>query len=1036
MSTEAESVARCSQTNTYEPANVQRWRAALESEVEPWELAELDNPRSLVSAFSGSLAFGTGGIRHPMGIGPNRINRLTIGMVTQGFANWLYDKPGAKSVVICYDTRTHSHAFAEITACVLASNGIRSLLLPKAQPTPVLDFSVRNLGCSAGICITASHNSREYNGFKVYGADGVQITDATARAIQAQIELVNPFDDVRPMGMAEAIEAGLVAEVSADILDLYHEAVLTQRLDVNCADLHVVYSPLNGTGLNHAERIMNALGINYSLVDAQVDPDGSFSNCPKPNPENPAAMAAGMKQMAEEGADLFLANDPDADRIGVACLHQGLPRLLAGDEIGLLLFDYICRHSTESRGSYAAVTTIVTTPLADSIAEAHGVELIRTLTGFKYIGEQIGWLKNKGKEFLLGFEESCGYLRGDYVRDKDGMCALMLICEVAAYYKSQSMTLADALRELYERYGFILGRQLTTKFDISGGKAPAKRLVEGLRSAPPASLSGLTVERTIDYLHEQSMPTTAGVSSQELPPSDVLEWQLAGGTRVLIRPSGTEPILKIYIFAHAPTKSRASELLESLYADINALIDTRKNRIQGGTVIHVVLLSGGSGTRLWPLSNAARSKQFLKVLRDAAGNSVSMVQRVFTQIAAVDADIDITIATSASQVDTLAMQVGGRYALSVEPSRRDTAPAIMLACAHLSLIQGASPEDPVVVMPIDTYADQAYYDCIPLVAETVVAGTTELVLLGVEPTYPSEKYGYIIPSETESTPWPVNTFREKPDKATAITYIAQGGLWNCGVFGFRLGWLRELTNSYVDAKTFDELVERYHELPKNSFDYEVVELAQSICVVPYSGSWKDLGTWNTLTDEMAEEASGPVWLDEPSVSNVHVINETNLPMVVAGISDAAIVATPDGILVTGKRSSAHIKNLVEEASLSRPMYERKPWGEYRVLDSHEHADKDHAITRELIVLPRHQLSYQRHSHRSEVWTITSGTGEAVLDGDVTLVKTGDVLYIGPKQLHAVRATTELHIIEVQVGRPLDEEDVERFGVFWNEGAFA
>jgi mannose-1-phosphate guanylyltransferase len=447
-------------------------------------------------------------------------------------------------------------------------------------------------------------------------------------------------------------------------------------------------------------------------------------------------------------------------------------------------------------------------------------------------------------------------------------------------------------------------------------------------------------------------------------------------------------------------------------------------------MIHVILLSGGSGTRLWPLSNSARSKQFLKVLRDAEGRHVSMVQRVFGQIDAVDADVDITIATSASQVDALAMQVGGRYALSVEPERRDTAPAIMLACAHLDLEQHAGMDDPVIVMPIDTYAEQGYYDRIPRIAETIASGASDLVLLGVEPTYPSEKYGYIIPASTEGEAWPVETFREKPDEATARDYIERGGLWNCGVFGFRLGWLRDLTRSYADAPSFAAYVERYRELPRNSFDYEVVEKAESIRVVPYAGTWKDLGTWNTLTEEMAESSSGHVWLDAATTKGVHAVNETGLPMVIAGIQDAVVVATPDGILVSGKEESAHIKGLVEEASYARPMYERRQWGEYRVMDEQEYADGTHTLTKELVLNPGRQLSYQRHAHRSEIWTIASGTGEVVLDDEVVPVAVGDCVRIAPGQMHGARAITQLHIVEVQVGWPLVEEDIERFGFFW------
>lgn len=1016
-----------------EQSAVWKWLDELRGELEPWEISELSDDEARHDAFSSDLRFGTGGIRCLMGVGPNRMNRLTIGKAAQGLADWLLERPGEASVAIGYDTRIHSREFAEVTADVLAANGVRAYLFESPQPTPVLDFAVRELGCSAGVVITASHNPREYNGFKVYDAQGVQATDVMARAIQAKIELVEPFEDVKSMQLEEAVATGLVKPVGKELLVAYWNAVLAQRFGVDCSGIRVVYSPLNGTGLIHALHILNGLGVSYSVVEEQAEPDGNFPHCPKPNPENPDAMAVGMEQMAHKGADLFLATDPDADRVGVACMDGRKPRLLTGNEIGLLLFDYVCRHRSMPTTRAVAITTVVTAPLADTVAEANCIELRRTLTGFKYVGEQIGRIEAEGGQFLLGIEESDGYLRGSYVRDKDGINALMLVCEVAAHYKTEGKSLAGALEELYERYGHMPGRQLVQEFPGVSGKAAMDRLMGRLRASAPKFIAGLEVESEIDYLPGAAMPIAGGECNQKLPPANVLEWRLSGGSRVLVRPSGTEPKLKAYVFAKRDTEEGAAALLDNLCADVTRLISVpeMKSESVGGHVIHVVLLSGGSGTRLWPLSNSARSKQFLKVLRDADGNHVSMVQRVFGQIDAVDADIDITIATSASQADALAMQVGGRYQLSVEPERRDTAPAIMLACTHLDLVQGADPDDPVVVMPIDTFADQAYYDRIPMVADAVTAGTSELVLLGVRPTYPSEKYGYILPASTDGSLWPVDTFREKPDEATAKGYIERGGLWNCGVFGFRLGWLRDLTRGYVDASSFDDMVERYRELPKNSFDYEVVERAESISVVPYSGTWKDLGTWNTLCEEMAEETSGPVWMDSTTTSNVHAVNETGLPMVVAGLSDAVVVATPDGILVSGKEASAHVKGLVEEASYVNPMYERQQWGEYRVLAEQEYADGTHTLTKELVVNPGCQLTYQRHAHRSEVWTVTAGKGEVVLDGKVMPVKVGDCVHIAPMQKHGCRAIAQLHIVEVQVGRPLIKEDVDDFGFFWD-----
>lgn len=449
-------------------------------------------------------------------------------------------------------------------------------------------------------------------------------------------------------------------------------------------------------------------------------------------------------------------------------------------------------------------------------------------------------------------------------------------------------------------------------------------------------------------------------------------------------------------------------------------------------MIHLVLLSGGSGTRLWPLSNSTRSKQFLKVLRDVDGNHVSMVQRVFGQIGAVDADIDITIATCASQEESIRRQVEGDYALVLEPERRDTAPAIMLACAHLAMEQGADAGDTVIVMPIDSYADQAYYDGVVKLDETVQSGFADLVLLGVEPTYPSEKYGYIVPGDPSGSPRKVARFTEKPDEVTAETLISRGALWNCGVFAFRLGYLTAISDRYLMAGSFEEFRSRYAELPKNSFDYEVVEKAQSIGVVPYSGTWKDLGTWNTLTEEMADTAAGRVVVDGATCSNVHVINETGLPMVVAGLSDAVVVATRDGILACGKEASAGIKGLVGSVAETRPMYERRRWGEYRVLDSSAYPGSAKALTKELVIAAGKQISYQRHSHRSEVWTVVAGEGEVVLDGDVIPVCAGSVVNIEVGRMHGVHAAgADLHIIEVQLGDQLVEEDIERFEDFWS-----
>lgn len=549
------------------------WIDALKNDVEPWELSELDDADGIKDAFTGDLSFGTGGIRCLMGIGPNRMNRLTIGKAAQGFANWLSDY---RPVAIGYDTRIHSKEFAEVTACVLASNGIQSILFHEPQPTPVLDFAVRELSCSAGVCITASHNPRRYNGFKVYGPDGVQATDSMAYAIQAEISRVDPFEDVHPMALEDALRDGLVSFIGDELLDRYHDAVMAQKLGIDCSNLHVVYSPLNGTGLVQSERMLSALGVNYTIVESQSAPDGSFPNCPKPNPENPKAMEQGMAQMLTEGADLFIATDPDADRVGVACMHSGAPCLLSGNDIGLLILDYLVKN-TIRKGATApvAVTTVVTAPLADTICEANGVELRRTLTGFKYVGEQIGLIEAGGREYLLGFEESDGYLRGSYVRDKDGINGVMLVCEVAAFHKMSGRDLVEALEVIYSTYGYMLGRQLTFSFPGEAGRIAMAKLMASLRTSTPSLISNASISKTIDYLPGASMPVVCGTTDQTLQTSDVLEWRLDQGSRVLVRPSGTEPKLKCYVFAKALTEGEAETLLGKLCNDVSALIYSR-----------------------------------------------------------------------------------------------------------------------------------------------------------------------------------------------------------------------------------------------------------------------------------------------------------------------------------------------------------------------------------------------------------------------------------------------------------------------------
>lgn len=920
-----------------------KWIEALSGTVYNWELEELNDPVKLEDAFSRNLNFGTGGIRGVMGIGPNRMNILTVGKSAQGLSSFLIanvEQSGGRLdavplVAIAYDTRLHSRDFARETARVLAANGIRVLLFSQPVPTPVLSYATRALRCDCGVCITASHNPREYNGFKVYGPTGDQATDALAVSIQSEIEKVDIFSGVADADFDALLESGMISEVPESTVDDYFSALLCETDGRPCPNLHVVYSPLGGTGRTLAERLFKKKRIEYTFVESQLETDGEFASCPKPNPENPAAMALGMRMMADEGADLFLATDPDADRVGVAYNDHGTPMLLSGNDVGIMLLSYLGESSKGETRPRIAYTSVVSDPLADKIADACGFELRRTLTGFKYIGEQIDILETRKAEdsFLFGFEESCGYLKGAYVRDKDGINALALVCEMTSLLKTRGLNLGEYLSWIRRTYGYSRGRQVSYELSGAAGRAHISAIMSEFRKADPAFFGDDAVASKVDYSTGAPMPVVHTGHLCEavplLPPSNMLEFEGCDGAKVIIRPSGTEPKLKCYLFASAVSDDLAVVKLNRLEESVRREIDKALNGARPARA-HLILLSGGSGSRLWPLSNSTRSKQFLKVLRNDDGEHVSMVQRVFSQISHVGGAFDITIATSEHQVTSLLSQVPGDYSLVAEPSRRDTAPAIMLACEHLALEQGASDDDVVVVMPIDTYAEQEYYDSISNLITAVEQGGYDLVLLGVEPTYPSEKYGYIIPSPHHEAdcigPVPVETFKEKPSENAAREFISAGALWNCGVFGFKLGYLRNITRRYLRADHFGDYVTGYDLLPKRSFDYEVVEQADRVAVIAYSGMWKDLGTWNTLTDEMADQSSGLVFLDAGTCNGVHVVNETTLPVVVAGLCDAVVAATPDGILVTGKEESAHIKDLVTLASRDEPMCSDGQWG--------------------------------------------------------------------------------------------------------------
>lgn len=437
--------------------------------------------------------------------------------------------------------------------------------------------------------------------------------------------------------------------------------------------------------------------------------------------------------------------------------------------------------------------------------------------------------------------------------------------------------------------------------------------------------------------------------------------------------------------------------------------------------MNIILLSGGSGKRLWPLSNNVRSKQFLKIFRREDGSHESMAMRMYRMIREVDPEATITIATSESQIPQIRAQLGENVGISVEPARRDTFPAIALAAAYLKE-QGIGTEEPVVVCPVDPYVNRDYFECMKKLSDE--AGKANLTLMGIEPTYPSAKFGYIIPESKEAIA-PVKEFKEKPSVEAAEEYIRQGALWNGGVFAFRLSYLLGIAETLLGTDDYRTLYEKYETLPKISFDYAVAEKEKSINVIRFKGQWKDLGTWNTLTEAMSESVSGKATAD--GCRNTHVINELGIPLIALGINNAVIAATPDGILVADKEASPRLKDYVQDA---RPMYERRCWGEYRVLDYKAHQDRQNSLVKELVIMPGEHISYQRHKHRTEVWTFTEGTGELIIDGAVKKVNCGDVAVIHAGTKHAIKAITELHIVEVQLGDELTEDDIERLDWDW------
>lgn len=446
--------------------------------------------------------------------------------------------------------------------------------------------------------------------------------------------------------------------------------------------------------------------------------------------------------------------------------------------------------------------------------------------------------------------------------------------------------------------------------------------------------------------------------------------------------------------------------------------------------MQLILLSGGSGTRLWPLSNDARSKQFLKLLPKGDTERESMIQRIIRQIKESKLDASITIATSYNQKDSVISQLANAVDVVVEPSRRNTFPAICLACVYLNKVKQCDKDEVILVMPCDPFTDLGYFDTIKSMAKGIEAGKAELVVMGIEPTYPSAKYGYIVPESDQKGKdlIKVSQFIEKPSVKEAERLITKGALWNGGVFAFRLGYILDIAEKYYEGKIFEDYLNNYDKFPKISFDYEVAEKAKSVAVVPFNGIWKDLGTWNTLTDELPFNKYGNVITDD-TVKNTHIINELGLPLLCMGTEDLVIAASPDGIIVTEKKKSENIKQYAEQLK-HRPMYEERRWGTYRVLHSEEFADGYCVLTKELTLRPGCAISYQRHNYRDEVWTFVDGEGILVIDDVVTKVSRGATVTILRGQKHALKAETPLTFIEIQRGQNLIEEDIERFEYEW------
>ena len=553
----------------------QRWcSASLEDPALTRELKEIAGQEDQIKErFAVALKFGTAGLRGILGAGSNRMNIYVVRQATQGLANWVKTQGGSQLVAISYDSRINSDVFAKEAACVLAANGIKVRIYDALMPVPALSFATRYYHANAGIMITASHNPAKYNGYKAYGPDGCQMTDDAAAVVYAQIQKTDILTGAAWMPFEEGKAKGLIAYVGEDCKEALYDAIKSRSVRpglCRTAGLKLVYSPLNGSGLVPVTRVLHDIGItDITIVPEQEYPDGNFPTCPYPNPEIFEALRLGLELAEKSGADLMLATDPDADRVGIAIrCPDGTYELVSGNEVGVLLLDYICQGRIE-KGTMpknpVAVKSLVSTPLADKVAAHYGVEMRNVLTGFKWIGDQIARLEAAGEvdRFILGFEESYGYLAGSYVRDKDAIVGSMLICEMAAYYRSIGSSIKQRLEEIYAQYGRYLNKVDSFEFPGLSGMDKMAGIMSGLRQNPPTEIGGYKVEKVTDY---QNTAETG------LPAANVLVYALDGGATVIVRPSGTEPKIKTYFTTLGKTLAEAEAQKETLAAALKPIL--------------------------------------------------------------------------------------------------------------------------------------------------------------------------------------------------------------------------------------------------------------------------------------------------------------------------------------------------------------------------------------------------------------------------------------------------------------------------------